>query len=57
MSSGKVGGASHAVKSGLRFAVATFFEYDTPKIVHISSKKVGIINRIIQLTIIAYVIG
>ena len=33
------------------------FEYDTAKIVHIKSKKVGVINRLIQLLIIAYIIG
>ncbi|XP_052073580.1 P2X purinoceptor 4-like isoform X2 [Mytilus californianus] len=38
-------------------AVGVFFEYDTPRIVHIRSKKVGVINRLIQLIIIAYVIG
>ncbi|XP_071180605.1 P2X purinoceptor 4-like isoform X2 [Mytilus edulis] len=38
-------------------AVGVFFEYDTPRIVHIRSKKVGVINRLIQLIIIGYVIG
>ncbi|XP_077987816.1 P2X purinoceptor 4-like [Glandiceps talaboti] len=32
-------------------------EYDTPKIVHIKSKKVGAINRLIQLAIIGYIFG
>ncbi|XP_028400560.1 P2X purinoceptor 4-like isoform X1 [Dendronephthya gigantea] len=36
---------------------AAVLEYDTNKIVHIKSKKVGLINRIIQLAIIGYVIG
>ncbi|CAB4008602.1 P2X purinoceptor 4-like [Paramuricea clavata] len=36
---------------------AAVLEYDTNKIVHIKSKKVGAINRIIQLAIIGYVIG
>jgi hypothetical protein len=36
---------------------AAVLEYDTNKIVHIKSKKVGAINRIIQLVIIGYVIG
>ena len=36
---------------------AAVLEYDTNKIVHIKSKKVGLINRIIQLVIIGYVIG
>ncbi|CAG2238292.1 P2RX4 [Mytilus edulis] len=38
-------------------AVGVFFEYDTPRIVHIRSKKVGVINRLLQLIIIGYVIG
>ncbi|XP_053376258.1 P2X purinoceptor 4-like isoform X1 [Mercenaria mercenaria] len=37
--------------------ISVFFEYDTPRIVHIKSKKVGIINRFLQLCIIGYVIG
>ncbi len=45
------------VKSGLSKAIGAFFEYDTPKVVHIRSKKVGVINRIIQLLILAYIIG
>ncbi|KAL5017512.1 hypothetical protein ScPMuIL_007101 [Solemya velum] len=36
---------------------SVFFEYDTPRIVHIRSKKVGVINRFLQLCIIGYVIG
>ena len=43
-----------AVKTGF-FGV--LFEYDTPRIVHIRSKKVGAINRLLQLCIIGYVIG
>ena len=50
-------GAQKVVKSGLSSALAFFFEYDTPKIVHISSKTVGVINRLIQLVIVAYLIG
>ncbi|CAC5361215.1 P2RX4 [Mytilus coruscus] len=38
-------------------AIGVFFEYDTPRIVHIRSKKVGVINRLLQLIIIGYVIG
>lgn len=49
--------ASTVVKTGCSRAVAAFFEYDTPKIVHIRSKKVGIINRVIQLLIIGYIVG
>jgi len=37
--------------------LTTLFEYDTPKIVIIKSKKVGLINRLIQLVIIVYIIG
>ncbi|XP_041938938.1 P2X purinoceptor 4-like isoform X2 [Alosa sapidissima] len=34
-----------------------FFEYSTPKILRIRSKKVGAINRTIQLIVLIYVIG
>ena len=37
--------------------VAVFFEYDTPKIVHIKSKRIGIMSRLVQILIISYVIG
>lgn len=40
-----------------RRAIAEFFEYDTPHIVHIKSKKVGIFSRFVQMVILAYVIG
>uniref|UniRef100_A0A8C6FWG6 Purinergic receptor P2X 4 n=1 Tax=Moschus moschiferus TaxID=68415 RepID=A0A8C6FWG6_MOSMO len=33
------------------------FEYDTPRIVLIRSRKVGLMNRTVQLLILAYVIG
>nr|CAB90750.1 P2X4b receptor subunit [Mus musculus] len=33
------------------------FEYDTPRIVLIRSRKVGLMNRVVQLLILAYVIG
>ena len=32
-----------------------FFDYDTAKVVHIPSKKVGVINRLIQAAIIFYI--
>lgn len=32
------------------------FEYDTAKIVHIKNKKVGFMNRLIQVAIIGYII-
>lgn len=34
-----------------------FFEYDTPKIVHIKSKRIGITNRFLQIIIVSYIIG
>jgi P2X purinoceptor 4 len=37
--------------------VSVFFEYDTPKIVHIKSKKIGILSRLVQSCVLAYVIG
>uniref|UniRef100_A0A8C2MYB0 P2X purinoceptor n=1 Tax=Cricetulus griseus TaxID=10029 RepID=A0A8C2MYB0_CRIGR len=36
---------------------AFLFEYDTPRIVLIRSRKVGLMNRLVQLLILAYVIG
>ena len=36
--------------------LGSFFEYDTAKVVHIPSKKVGIINRFIQAAILFYII-
>ena len=41
------------IKGGIR----SFFEYDTPKVVHIKSIKVGLINRLIQLLILGYIVG
>ena len=41
----------------LRRAVGVFFEYDTPRIVHIESKKVGVISRLVQLAVLAYILG
>lgn len=37
--------------------VGILFEYDTPKFVHIKSKKVGVLNRLVQLGIVGYIIG
>eukprot|EP00057_Strongylocentrotus_purpuratus_P008825 XP_011663299.1 PREDICTED: P2X purinoceptor 4 [Strongylocentrotus purpuratus] len=51
-SSGTMSGVGTIISS----AVASFFEYDTPKIVHIKSKKVGLINRLLQLVIIGWVL-
>ena len=36
---------------------AAFLEYNTNKVVHIKSKKVGLINLLIQMVIMAYLIG
>jgi len=47
--------AKSVVKSGVSAAVAALIEYDTPKIVHIQSKKVGLINRLLQAVIIVYI--
>lgn len=44
------------VAAGWGAFVSTAFEYDTPKIVHIKNKKVGILNRLVQLAILGYVI-
>lgn len=45
---------------GLNCVKATanyFFEYDTLKVVHIGNKKIGALNRLIQLLILGYIIG
>jgi P2X purinoceptor 4 len=56
-----MGGKSEKCKEGCRWAWTSFvsaaFEYDTPKIVHIKNKKVGFMNRIVQLGIIGYIVG
>lgn len=36
---------------------AFFFEYDTPRMVLVRNKKVGIIFRLIQLVVLVYIIG
>ena len=36
--------------------LGSFFEYDTAKVVHIPSKKVGVINRLIQAAIVFYMV-
>jgi len=41
--------------SGLKTAVDAALEYDTPKIVHIKNKTVGLVNRLVQLGIIVYI--
>lgn len=35
---------------------STVFEYDTPKIVHIENKKVGFLNRLVQVGILLYIL-
>lgn len=37
-------------------ATAALLEYDTAKIVHIHNKKVGILNRLVQLAIVLYIV-
>ena len=41
----------------VQHGTAAFFEYDTPKIVHIRSKKIGILSRTVQAGVIAYIVG
>lgn len=36
---------------------AFFFEYDTPRMVLVRNKKVGIVFRLIQLVVFIYVVG
>uniref|UniRef100_A0A5F8GJH0 Uncharacterized protein n=1 Tax=Monodelphis domestica TaxID=13616 RepID=A0A5F8GJH0_MONDO len=36
---------------------AFFFEYDTPRMVLVRNKKVGVIFRLTQLVVLTYVIG
>ena len=47
---------ANLISAGALVATATL-EYDTPKIVHIKNKTVGIINRLVQLAIIGYILG
>ena len=59
--SSKMGGKKEKCKEGFLWTWNTFitatFEYDTAKIVHIKNKKVGFMNRLVQLGIIGYIIG
>lgn len=41
----------------VKATVNYFFEYDTLKVVHIGNKKIGALNRLIQLFILGYIIG
>ena len=38
-------------------ATAALLEYNTAKIVHIHNKKVGLVNRLVQLVIVGYILG
>lgn len=51
------GNCKSVCASGARDAVSFLLEYDTQKIVHIHNKKVGILNRLVQLAIIVYIVG
>ena len=42
--------------SSLKTTVDAVLEYDTPKIVHIKNKTVGLVNRLVQLGIIVYIV-
>ena len=56
-----MGVESDKCKEGCSWAWGSFltavFEYDTAKIVHIKNKKVGLMNRVVQLGIVGYIIG
>ena len=43
-------------KTWLSATVADFFEYKTPKIVQIRNKRIGVVNRLIQVGILLYII-
>ncbi|XP_015906759.2 P2X purinoceptor 4 [Parasteatoda tepidariorum] len=43
--------------SKMKTIFLSLFEYYTPKIVLIKNKKVGVLNRVVQLSIISYIIG
>ncbi|XP_033123168.1 P2X purinoceptor 4-like isoform X2 [Anneissia japonica] len=47
---------TETVQSWGKIAIDSALEYDTPKVVHIKSKKVGFINRLIQIGVIVYVV-
>jgi len=40
-----------------RGVVTTFFEYNTPQLVRIRSKKIGLLHRTVELCIISYIVG
>lgn len=43
--------------TGCDFVVSALLEYNTAKIVHIHNKKVGALNRLVQLAIVVYIVG
>ena len=57
----EMGGKTEKCKEGCVWTWSSFitavFEYDTAKIVHIKNKKVGLMNRLVQLGIVGYIIG
>lgn len=50
-------GAKSACSHILSMLGAAILEYDTPKIVHIKNKKIGALNRLVQLAIVGYIIA
>lgn len=49
-------GVKSACISALGSVSSAVLEYDTPKIVHIKNKKVGFLNRLVQVAIVLYII-
>ena len=49
-------GGSKMARDFCKAVSSALFEYNTSKVVHIQSKTIGIINRLVQLTIICYII-
>ena len=41
----------------VRRVVSSFFEYETPRMVHIKSKTIGISARLVELGILVFVFG
>lgn len=50
-------GVKSVCTTGWKAISSAVLEYDTPKIVHIKNKKIGLLNRIVQLAIIFYIIA
>ena len=49
-------GVKDKICAVLGLAVSAVLEYDTPKIVHIKDKRVGFLNRAVQLGILLYIL-